>query len=54
MDTREFWIDNMLRIAEPVLRSLEGGTLRRDMPLKCPPSMTDCAEHTYLEALRPT
>lgn len=51
MDTREFWIDNMLRIAEPVLRSLAGGTLRRDMPLKCPPSMTDCAEHTYLEAL---
>lgn len=51
MDTREFWIDNMLRIAEPVLRSLAGGALRRDMPLKRPPSMTDCAEHTYLEAL---
>lgn len=41
----------MLKIADPVLRSLAGGTLRADMPLKCPPSMTDCGEHTYLEAL---
>lgn len=40
MDTREFWIDNMLRIAEPVLRSPVGGTQGRDIPLRCPPSCT--------------
>lgn len=37
MDTREFWIDNMLRIAEPVLRSPVGGKQGRDIPLRCPP-----------------
>lgn len=41
MDTREFWIDNMLRIAEPVLRSPAGGTQGRDIPLKCPPVLPD-------------
>lgn len=41
MDTREFWIDNMLRIAEPVLRSPAGGTQGRDIPLRCPPVLPD-------------
>lgn len=41
MDTREFWIDNMLRIAEPVLRSPACGTQGRDIPLRCPPVLPD-------------
>ncbi len=41
MDTREFWIDNMLRLAEPVLRSPVGGTQGRDISLRCPSVLPD-------------
>lgn len=50
-NARQFWIETMLRIADPVLDSLSSGALRRDMPLKHHPDSHDRAEYTYLEAL---
>lgn len=50
-NSRQFWIDVMLRISDPVLDSLSKGRLRSDMPLKHHPDSHDRADYTYLEAL---
>lgn len=50
-NSRQFWIDVMLRISNPVLDSLSKGRLRSDMPLKHHPDSHDRADYTYLEAL---
>ncbi len=49
--TRKYWIDTMLRIADPVLSSLSRGELRAKMPVKHQPDVHDRPEYTYLEAL---
>ncbi|MBQ8554587.1 MAG: DUF2264 domain-containing protein [Clostridia bacterium] len=48
METRQYWIDTMLRIADPVLRHLAAGTLKGSMPTAFHP---DRAEYMHLEAL---
>ena len=50
-DTRKFWLDTMLRIADPVLNALSRRTLRRDMPIYHHPQSPDRADYTYLETL---
>lgn len=50
-NSRQFWIDVMLRISAPVLDSLSKGRLCSDMPLKHHPDSHDRADYTYLEAL---
>ena len=50
-NSRQFWIDVMLRISNPVFDSLSKGRLRGDMPLKHHPDSHDRADYTYLEAL---
>jgi hypothetical protein len=50
--TREFWLRQSARLADPVLRNLAAGTLKRNMPVECVTG--DVAERrkcTHLEAL---
>ena len=48
--SRRYWIDTMLAIAEPVIAALAEGRLKRDMPVEAPPEL-DRTHCTYLEAL---
>ncbi len=48
MNERQEWLKTMLRIADPVLRNLAAGTLKRNMPTVFHP---DRAEYMHLEAL---
>ena len=48
--TRRYWIDTMLAIAEPVIAALAEGRLKCDMPVEAPPEL-DRTHCTYLEAL---
>ena len=48
--TRRYWIETMLRIAEPVIAALAEGRLHRDMPVECGGEL-DRTHCTYLEAL---
>jgi hypothetical protein len=51
-ETRQSWLDILLRVATPVLKSLANDTLRRDMPVEAYPGAVDGRrEVTYLEAL---
>lgn len=50
-DTRKYWIETMLHIADPVLSALSRGLLRTEMPVKHHPDVHDRPEYTYLEAL---
>lgn len=47
-DTRKFWLDTMLKIADPVLKNLAAGALRTAIPTAFHP---DRAEYICLEAL---
>ncbi len=48
IDTRKYWIDTMIKIAEPVLVNLAEGTLKKNMPSVFHP---DREEYMHLEAL---
>lgn len=49
---REYWVDLMIRIAEPVLKNLSKGELKKNMPLEKPVGYGKKVEEvTYLEAL---
>lgn len=50
-NTRSFWLESLLHIADPVLHALANGRLRTDLPLYHHPDADDRAEYTYLEAL---
>lgn len=50
-DTRSYWVDTMLQIADPVLRNLAEGTLQQNMPVECKAEKDTRARFTYLEAL---
>lgn len=48
---REFWLQQMLRIAHPPLDALSRGQLRLTMPIECAPGMEESRRRTtYLEA----
>ncbi|SHF44999.1 DUF2264 domain-containing protein [Pedobacter caeni] len=49
---REYWVELMIRIAEPVLKNLSKGELKKNMPLEKPANYGKKVEEvTYLEAL---
>lgn len=48
---RDYWVQSMLRIADPVLRSLSEGKLRERMPVEAPHgNLEERKQFTYLEA----
>ena len=48
---REFWIDVLTRIADPLLNSLSQGKLKQLMPVECIPGSEENRKRvTYLEA----
>lgn len=48
MEARAYWLQTMLKIADPVLKNLAAGTLKQNMPMMFHP---DRAEYMHLEAL---
>ena len=48
-DDRKYWVDTLVQIAQPVLRSLSQQKLAVEMPVEA--SAGDRSEYTYLEAL---
>lgn len=51
MNTRKYWIETMLKIADPVLTALANRELRIKMPVEHHSSVNDRESCTYLEAL---
>ncbi|MFY9151630.1 MAG: DUF2264 domain-containing protein [Prolixibacteraceae bacterium] len=48
---RKYWLDVLLKIADPLLDSLSKGELRKNMPVECKPGKeADRRNVTYLEA----
>lgn len=47
MEARAYWLQTMLKIADPVLKNLAAGTLKQNMPTVFHP---DRAEYMHLEA----
>lgn len=48
---RKYWLNVLIRIADPLLESLSKGELRKNMPVECKPgSEADRRKVTYLEA----
>lgn len=48
---RKYWLNVLIRIANPLLESLSKGELRKDMPVECKPGFeADRKKVTYLEA----
>ncbi len=50
MHTRRYWLDTLLTIASPVLRTLAEDRLTIDMPIESTSPREDRAQFTYLEA----
>lgn len=49
---RSYWIQQLTKIAEPVLTNLAAGTLKKSMPVECRPGKEqDRRQFTYLEAI---
>lgn len=48
MEARAYWLQTMLKIADPVLKNLAAGTLKQNMPTVFHP---DRVEYMHLEAL---
>jgi len=50
-DARKYWVDVMVKLADPVLLNLSEGTLKANMPVEVNPTSTlDRSKVTYLEA----
>lgn len=47
---REFWVETMLKIADPVLKNTAAGTLKVNMPYEAPDPKRDTRRFSYLEA----
>jgi len=48
---RKYWLNVLIRIADPLLESLSRGELRKNMPVECKPGLeADRKKVTYLEA----
>ncbi len=50
-ETRQYWIETMIRIVKPILENLSYGKLKERMPIEHKDGTNDRAEYTYLEAL---
>jgi hypothetical protein len=49
---RQYWVRTLTKLADPVLRNLARGTLKRNMPVECVTgNPTDRRKYTHLEAL---
>ena len=49
---RDYWVQSMLKIADPVLRSLSEGKLKERMPVEAPRgNLEERKQFTYLEAI---
>ncbi|HYW43043.1 MAG TPA: DUF2264 domain-containing protein [Bryobacteraceae bacterium] len=49
---RQFWLRTLAKLADPVLRNLAAGTLKRNMPVECVTgNVADRRKCTHLEAL---
>ena len=49
---RQYWIRQLTRLADPVLRHLAAGTLKRNMPVECVTgNPAERAKYTHLEAI---
>ncbi len=49
---RQYWVRMLEKVAEPVLRNLAAGTLKRNMPVECVTGdPSDRAKYTHLEAI---
>lgn len=49
---RDYWLHTLQRLAQPVLRNLAAGTLKRNMPVEClTGDVADRRKYTHLEAL---
>lgn len=51
MNTRQIWVDRLVRVAHPVVYHLANNTLKEQMPLKQHADMTDREYCTHLEAV---
>ncbi len=48
---REYWINTLAKIADPVLKNLSAGTLKKNMPVECEAGQEESRRQvTYLEA----
>ena len=50
MTTRRYWLDTMLKIADPILLALAEDRLAEKMPIESKSPREDRAQYTYLEA----
>jgi hypothetical protein len=50
-DDRSYWLDTMLKIADPVWTALAEGRLKKEMPVECKAERDTRAKFTHLEAL---
>lgn len=48
---REYWTATLVKLADPVLRNLAAGTLKRNMPVESTGNLADRRKYTHLEAL---
>jgi hypothetical protein len=49
---RQYWLRQLTRLADPVLRHLAAGTLKRNMPVECATgNPAERAKYTHLEAI---
>jgi len=49
---RAYWVRTLAKLAEPVLRNLAAGTLKRNMPVECATgNVADRRKYSHLEAL---
>ncbi len=49
---RQYWVRTLEKVADPVLRNLAAGTLKRNMPVECVTgNVEDRRKYTHLEAL---
>ncbi|MDR3147121.1 MAG: DUF2264 domain-containing protein [Treponema sp.] len=51
VDDRSYWLETMLKIADPVWEALAEGRLKRDMPVECKAERATRIKFTHLEAL---
>jgi hypothetical protein len=50
-DDRAYWLETMLKIADPVVHALAEGRLKEDMPVECKAEQATRMRFTHLEAL---
>ena len=51
INTRDYWIENLVKIAKPVFSNLANDSLRENMPVETNGDIKDRTRYTHLEAL---